>query len=85
MAQKLARHAAGYEDVEILGQTQDLLSFSYRDPTPTGSASTRSAWFVDRRAPTEAKFEMSVVGREVDRAGLDDLMEQVSQSISKVQ
>jgi len=84
VAQKLAAMQAGYEDVEILGQTQDLLSFSYRDPTTDRKRYNTFRWF-GIAGETEAKFEMSVVGREVDRAGLEDLMEQVSQSISKIQ
>ncbi len=84
VAQKLAAMQAGYEDVVILGQTQDLLSFSYRDPTTDRQRFNTFRWF-SIPGETEAKFEMSVVGREVDRAGLEDLMEQVSQSVSKVQ
>ncbi|GAA2149437.1 hypothetical protein GCM10009844_29050 [Nocardioides koreensis] len=84
VAQKLAAMQAGYEDVEIRGQTQDLLSFSYRDPTTDRKRFNTFRWF-GIAGETEAKFEMSVVGREVDRAGLEDLMEQVSQSIGNVQ
>jgi len=84
VAQKLAAMQAGYEDVEILGQTQDLLSFSYRDPTTDRLRFNTFRWF-GIAGETEAKFEMSVVGREVDRAGLEDLMEQVSRSIGNVQ
>lgn len=84
VAQKLAAVQSGYENVEILGQTQDLLSFTYRDPTTNRKRFNTFRWF-SIPGESEAKFEMSVVGREVDRDGLDDLLEQVSQSIGVVQ
>ena len=70
--------------MEILGQTQDLLSFSYRDPTTDRKRYNTFRWF-GIAGETEAKFEMSVVGRAVDRAGLDDLLANVSRSIAPVQ
>jgi hypothetical protein len=84
VAQKLAAMLAGYDDVEILGRTGDLLSFSYRDATRNTRRFNTFRWF-SVPGETEARFEMSVVGREVDRAGLDDLLEQVSRSVAKVQ
>ena len=84
VAQKLAAMLAGYDDVEILGRTGDLLSFSYRDATRNTRRFNTFMWF-SVPGDTEARFEMSVVGREVDRAGLDDLLEQVSRSVAKVQ
>ena len=84
VAQKLAAMQAGYDDVQILGQTQDLLSFSYRDPDSNTQRFNTFRWF-SLPASDEALFEMSVVGRSVDQDGLDDLMEQVAQSISPVQ
>lgn len=84
VAQKLAAMQAGYDDVQILGQTQDLLSFSYRDPDSNTQRFNTFRWF-SLPASDEALFEMSVVGRAVDQDGLDDLMEQVAQSISPVQ
>ena len=84
VSQKLAAMQAGYEDVEVLGQTQDLLSFSYRDTTRDTRRFNTFRWFAVP-GETVAKFEMSVVGRTADRAGLDDLLEQVSSSVTKVQ
>jgi hypothetical protein len=75
---------AGYQDVEVLGRTEDLLSFSYRDATRNVKRYNSFRWF-SIGGETEARFEMSVVGREVDRAGLDDLLEQVSRGVTKVQ
>ncbi|MFC4784579.1 hypothetical protein ACT8ZV_08900 [Nocardioides sp. MAHUQ-72] len=84
VAQKLSAMQAGYEDVEVLGQTQDLLSFSYRDPDTDRLRFNTFQWF-SVPGSDEATFEMSVVGREVDRTGLDNLMTEVSRSIAKVQ
>ncbi len=84
VAQKLTAMQAGYDDVEVLGQTQDLLSFSYRDPDTDRLRFNTFQWF-SVAGSEEATFEMSVVGREVDRTGLDDLMAEVSRSIAKVQ
>jgi hypothetical protein len=84
VSQKLAAMQAGYEDVEVLGQTQDMLSFSYRDTTRNTRRFNTFMWF-EVPGETVAKFEMSVVGRTADRAGLDDLLEQVSRSVAKVQ
>jgi hypothetical protein len=81
--QKLAAVQAGYEDVVVLGRTEDELSFSYRDPSGDRLRFNTFRWF-SVPGETEAKFEMSVVGREVDRAGLDDLLDQVSRGVSKV-
>jgi hypothetical protein len=84
VSQKLAAMQAGYEDVAVLGQTQDLLSFSYREPDTNRLRFNTFQWF-SVPGEDEAVFEMSVVGREADRTGLDDLQDQVSQSIAKIQ
>jgi len=84
VAQKLAAMQVGYDDVEVLGQTDDRLSFSYRDSTRNTRRFNSFRWFTIP-GDSVAKFEMSVVGRDADRAGLDDLLERVGSSISKVQ
>jgi len=81
--QKLAAMQAGWEDVVVLGQTDDLLSFSYREPTTNTQRFNTFGWF-SLPGEDEATFEMSVVGRSVDRAGLDELFDRVSASIAKV-
>ena len=81
--QKLAAMQAGYEDVEILGQTQELLSFSYRDATRNVQRFNTFRWF-SLPGEDEARFEMSVVGREVDVPGLQELFDRVGASIEKV-
>ena len=84
VAQKLAAMQAGYDDVQILGQTQDLLSFSYREPDTDVQRFNTFRW-LSVPGSDEALFEMSVVGRAADRDGLDDLLENVSRSISPIQ
>lgn len=82
--QKLRAMHRGYRDVHVLGRTRDLLSFSYRDPGNNTHRFNTFEWFT---APGEtvAKFEMSVVGREADQPGLDDLLDQVARRVAKVQ
>jgi hypothetical protein len=84
VAQKLAAMQANYEDVVILGQTQDLLSFSYRDATRDTQRFNTFRWF-SLPGDDEARFEMSVVGRSVDREALDELLETVADSVEKVE
>jgi hypothetical protein len=80
LEQKLAALQELYDDVEILGRTQDLLSISYRDPSNNRLRFNSFRWF---GTPDDSEtFEMSVVGREAARAGLDDLFEQVARSIA---
>ena len=58
--ENLAAMQAGYEDVEILGQTEDLLSFSYRDAVQQRPALQHaSGGFTRAPATEEARFEMS--------------------------
>ncbi len=83
VTQKLTAMQAGYEDVVIVGQTQELLSFSYRDPTRNVQRFNTFRWF-SIPGEDEARFEMSVVGREVDVPGLQDLFDRVGASIEKV-
>src|SRR6476469_7216069 len=45
VAQKLAAMQVGYDDVEVLGQTDDLLSFSYRDSTRNTRRFNSFRWF----------------------------------------
>ena len=84
VAQKLDAVASTYDDVVVLGRTEDELAFSYRDPSNDRQRFNTFRWFSIAGA-TEATFEMSVVGREVDRAGLADLLDQVSRGVTKVQ
>jgi hypothetical protein len=83
VAQKIAAVQATYDDVEVLGRTEDELSFSYRDPGSDRQRFNTFRWF-GVPGEDEAKFEMSVVGREVDRDGLEDLLERVSDGVAKL-
>jgi hypothetical protein len=80
LEQKLAALQESYDDVEVLGRTQDLLSISFRDSSNNRLRFNSFRWFGTLDA--SETFEMSVVGREVDREGLDDLFEQVARSIA---
>ena len=81
--QKLAALRASVADVVVLSRTGDSLSFSYRALPSNHERFNTFRWFT---APggTEADFEMSVVGRSVDRDGLDDLLDHVAASIEPV-
>ncbi len=83
VAQKVSAMLAGYQDVTIIGRTDDLLAFTYRDAVRNVKRYNTFRWF-SLPGDTEARFEMSVVGREVDRVGLDDLLEQVARGVTKV-
>ncbi|MET0524516.1 MAG: hypothetical protein ABWZ91_06935 [Nocardioides sp.] len=81
--QKLGMMQAGYEDVDIVGQTQELLSFTYRDATRNVQRFNTFRWF-SLPGEDEARVEMSVVGRAVDVPGLQELLDRVGASIEKV-
>ena len=78
--QKRAAVLSAYADVRVIGRTPDLLSFSYRDPVHDRLRFNTFRWFGSPGDSTT--FEMSVVGRKVDQAGLDDLLEQVSRGVA---
>ena len=79
--QKRAAMELGYDDFEVLHSTEDLLSFRYRDPGADRLRFNTFRWFGSPGDSTT--FEMSVVGRKVDRAGLADLLEQVSRGVAQ--
>jgi hypothetical protein len=83
VAQKLDVVRKIYDDVQVLAQTSDQLSFTYREPTENTKRFDMFQWF---QAPgsSEADFEMSVAGRSVDQAGMEDLLQQVAASVRKV-
>ena len=72
-----------YDDVHVLARTDDMLSFRYREPDTNRKRFNTFTWFTPPGGST-AEFEMSVVGRDVDRAGLDSLRDHVAASIEKV-
>ena len=81
--QKAAAVSLIYDDVEIVDQSEDWLYFTYREPTTNTKRYDMFRWFA---APggTETDVEMSVVGREVDEAGLFDLLDHVAASVHKL-
>lgn len=83
VAQKRAAVTSIYDDVQVIEQTDDRLSFIYREPSTNTKRYDLFQWLT---APggTEADFEMSVVGRSADVPGLEDLLEHVASSVRKV-
>jgi hypothetical protein len=81
--QKATALETSFEDVVVLARTDDLLSFTYRDTVGNHKRYNTFRWFT---APggTEAVFEMSVVGRERDQDGLEDLLDRVAASVRKL-
>ncbi len=81
--QKRAAVESIYDDVEVLNQTGDQLYFTYREPDQQTKRYDVFQWF---SAPglSEAGFEMSIVGRERDKPGIADLLENVASSVRKV-
>ena len=83
VAAKLAAVEDGYADVRVVGQTADTLSFSYRDPGTDRLRFNTFQWFTPTGGAT-AEFEMSVVGRQVDVDGLEQLLDHVATSVRKL-
>jgi hypothetical protein len=82
VAQKKAAMVTIYNDVHFSAETADMLSFSYRDDATNRLRYNTFKWFTPP-AGTTAEFEMSVVGRNVDQAGLEDLLTHVAASVRK--
>lgn len=83
VAQKRAAVLRIYDDVEILGETDDILSFRYREPETNRLRFNSFRWFTPAGGST-TEFEMSVVGRQADVDGLDDLFDHVAASVRRV-
>ena len=83
VAGKLADVRDGYADVQVIEQTTDTLSFSYRDPGSDRQRFDTFQWFTPTGGAT-AEFEMSVVGRQADVVGLEQLLEHVAASVHKL-
>lgn len=79
---KLAALQSGFDDVYTFTRNTNTLGFSYRDNLNHQRFNT-FRWLTASGA-TEATFEMSVVGRSIDRVGLDDLLDTVTDSITKL-
>jgi hypothetical protein len=83
VAAKRAAVESLYDDVRILASTDDMLSFRYREPSTNRKRFDTFTWFTPPGG-SSAEFEMSVVGREADRAGLDSLRDDVAASVEKL-
>lgn len=83
VASKRAAIEALYDDTEIIAATDDELAFTYRTSDSNRLRYNTFRWFT-REGGTTAEFEMSVVGREVDLAGLADLLDTVGASVTKL-
>lgn len=83
VAQKVAAVTSSYQDVTITQHASDRLSFQYRDPTTNRKRFNTFLWITPTGSAT-AEFEMSVVGREADVAGLAALFEHVGSSVHKL-
>ncbi len=81
--QKVTAVESIYDDVEVLTQGTDELFFTYREPDADTKRYDMFKWFAVPGG-TEADFEMSVVGRAVDEAGLHDLLDHVAVSVRKL-
>jgi hypothetical protein len=83
VAAKLAAVEEGYADVQVVGRTSDTLSFRYRDPGTDRLRFDTFQWFTPTGGAT-AEFEMSVVGRQADVIGLEQLLDHVAASVHKL-
>lgn len=71
--------ARSFPGLTVLGRADDALAFSYRVPSSQTLRFNTFRW-ITAPGDDEVGVEMSVVGRERDRAGLADLLEQVAGS-----
>jgi hypothetical protein len=83
VAEKLAAMESGYRDVHVLARTTDTLSFTYREPDTNRLRYDTFQWFTPVGGAT-AEFEMSVVGRQADVVGLEQLLDHVAASVHEV-
>jgi hypothetical protein len=71
--------ARSFPGFTVLERTDDTLGFSYRVPSSQVLRYNTFRW-ITPAGGQEVGVEMSVVGRERDRAGLADLLARVSES-----
>ncbi|MDH2413163.1 hypothetical protein [Nocardioides sp. CER19] len=75
----LAASPDAYADFTVVTETSDTLGFTYRVPSSNTLRYNTFHW-ITQPGEDEAGVEMSVAGRERDRAGLADLLSRVSAS-----
>jgi hypothetical protein len=83
VAAKKAAVESIYDDVEVTDESDDVLSFRYREPDTNRLRFNTFQWFTPPESAT-ADFEMSVVGREPDVDGLEALLDHVAASVRQV-
>jgi len=83
VAAKKAAVESIYDDVEVTAESDDTLTFRYREPDTNRLRVNTFKWFTPPGVPT-AEFEMSVVGRAADVPGLEDLLAHVAASVRKL-
>ncbi|MGB0101765.1 MAG: hypothetical protein WBP61_15915 [Nocardioides sp.] len=83
VAEKRAAFLSLYDDVVVIEEDEQSISFSYREPEANTQRFNMFSW-TTRPDSTEATFEVSVVGRERDVPGLTELFDHVIASIEKV-
>jgi len=81
--QKLSAFMSAYDDVEVYTEDWNSLGVTYREPTLNVKRWNVFRWITPKDSD-EAQFEMSVGGRSVDQAGLEDLLNKVSASVHKI-
>ncbi len=81
--QKLAALQSGYEDVSVVGRSEDTLAVTFRSLPENWLRYNTFRWFTPDDSDLAA-FETSVNGRERDQRGLRDLLDQISASAQRV-
>ncbi len=81
--EKLVALQAGYEDVTVVGRSEDTLAVTFRALPANWLRYNTFRWFTPDDSDLAA-FETSVNGRERDHRGLTDLLDQISASAQRV-
>lgn len=81
---KLDAFMSSYDDVAVYTKAWNTLGVTYREPTLNVKRWNVFRW-ITPKGDDEAQFEMSVGGRQVDQAGLEDLLTKVSASVHRLE
>lgn len=81
--QKLTALQSGYEDVTVVGRSEDTLAVTFRALPQNWLRYNTFRWFTPDTSDAAA-FETSVNGRQGDLRGLTDLLDQISASARQV-
>ena len=83
VADKLAGMKEAYEEVTVLGRTEESIRFTFRDSTD--HLRYNYFWWFAAPGSGEATLEMSVAGREADEPGLADLFASFGSTLEPVE